>query len=309
MAKKRGGIIWIEYTAARLVFGLLGLLPRAAAIRISTWILLFVLKVLTKLRKTGLRNLEIAFPEKTIAERETILRGTFENLGRVLGDLSQVHKYSREKMAEIFEFELATESERIENLHISEGQGVLLTTGHLGNWEILALGISALYKPITFIARPLDNRMIDEMLTRRRARFGNRSITKRNSLMGAIKLLREGELLGILSDVNAGYNDGVFVPFFGTPACTSIGPALMALRSNSLIFPVFSIWDRIKKRYVFVHGDVIEPANTGNKDRDLLETTIAITHEIEKMIRAYPDQWMWIHRRWKTRPPGEPDIY
>jgi KDO2-lipid IV(A) lauroyltransferase len=170
---------------------------------------------------------------------------------------------------------------------------------------MLVLGFAALYEPISYLARPLDNPVIDDMLNKRRTRFGNNPIDKRNSAMTAIKILREGGILGILSDVNAQAKEGVFVPFFGRPACTASGPAMIAIRSNAMIFPTFCVWDNEAQRYKFVHGDLIIPPDSGDRKKDV-ETTIALyTSEIEKVIRLYPDQWMWIHRRWKTRPPGE----
>ncbi|MFN0140270.1 MAG: lysophospholipid acyltransferase family protein [Pyrinomonadaceae bacterium] len=309
MAKKRGNIVWIEYAAARFALGLLGLLPRSAAIRAATWILLIVPKVVPKLRETGLRNLEIAFPEKTVAERAAILRGTFKNLGRVLGDLSQFPKYTRERLAELIDFNLDDESRAVYDLNKGEARGLLITTGHLGNWEMLVLGFAALYEPISYLARPLDNPKLDDMLNERRTIFGNTPINKKNSARLAISILRDGGILGILSDVNAQVKEGVFVPFFGVPACTSSGAAVMAIRSNALVYPTFCVWDESSKRYKFVHGSLLTPANSDDRKQDIIDTTAAFTAEIEKMIREYPDQWMWIHRRWKTRPPGEKEVY
>ena len=308
MARKRGNIIWIEYAGAWVALGLLGLLPRGAAIRTATWILLAVPKLLPKLRKTGLRNLEIAFPEKTVAERDAILRGTFENLGRVLGDLSQFRKYTRERLAELIDFNLDDETKNLYEMQ-KTGQGFLITTGHLGNWEMLVLGFAALYEPISYLARPLDNPMLDDMLNARRTTFGNTPINKKNSARLAITILRDGGILGILSDVNAQVKEGVFVPFFGVPACTSSGAAVMAIRSNALIYPTFCVWDKNIDRYKFVHGTLLKPVNSGDRKQDIIDTTAAFTAEIEKIVRAYPDQWMWIHRRWKTRPPGKPEVY
>ena len=142
-----------------------------------------------------------------------------------------------------------------------------------------------------------------------RTRFGNRPINKTNSARLAIKILREGGILGMLADVNTHPKEGVFVPFFGVPACTTAGAALIALRADALIFPVFCIWDKEIGRYRFIHGRLIEPVRTGDRDRDVLETTAAYTAELERIYRQYPDQWMWIHKRWKTRPKGEKSLY
>lgn len=309
MARKSKKVIAIEYAAARAALGLMGVLPRAAAVRLSIWIMRIVPVILKSLRRTGMRNLEIAFPEKPLAEREAILKGTFENLGRVLGELSQVHKLTREKLAEMIDFELDPETKAIYARHKAERRGVLITTGHLGNWELLVLGFAALYEPISYLARPLDNPKIDDMLTRRRTRFGNTPINKTRSAMLAIKILRDGGILGILSDVNAQPKEGVFVPFFGLPACTAGGAAMLAIRSNALIYPAFCVWNKETKRYKIVFGSLIEPHDTDDRKQDIFDTTARFTAEIEKIIRQYPDQWMWIHRRWKTRPPGEPAIY
>ena len=309
MAKKNAKLVWIEYASARAAFAVMGVLPRGAAIRLSIWIMRTVPLILKNLQRTGLRNLEIAFPDKSEAERKQILAGTFENLGRVLGELSQIHKYTREKLVEIIDFELDEESKALYARQKSDGRGVLITTGHLGNWELLVLGFAALYEPISYLARPLDNPKIDDMLNERRTKFGNTPINKTNSAMLAIKILREGGILGILADVNAHPKEGVFVPFFGVTACTTSGAAMLAIRSDALIFPTFCVWDRESKRYKFVHGKLLEPIKTGDIKHDIIETTAAYTAEIEKIVRQYPDQWMWIHRRWKTRPPGEKDIY
>ncbi len=309
MAKKSKGVIRIEYAAARSALAVLGLLPRSAALFLSIGILRAVPFFLPGLRRIGLRNLELAFPEKSPSERLEILKDSFESLGRVLGELSQFHKFTKDQLAQMIDFELDDESKRLYERNKTEGRGVLITTGHLGNWEMLVLGFAGLYEPISYLARPLDNPKIDEMLNRLRTRFGNRPINKTNSAMLAIKILREGGILGVLSDVNAHPKEGVFVPFFGVAACTLSGAAMLAIRSNALIFPTFCVWDKNTKRYRFVHGPLLEPSNTGDRKQDIITTTAAYTAEIEKIIRAYPGQWMWIHRRWKTRPPGEPGIY
>ncbi len=309
MASKSSALVNIEYVAMRGAFALLGALPRRGAIRLSTWLVSAVPLFVPKLKRIGETNLAIAFPEKTDDERREILRGTFENLGRVLGDLSQMDKYDRKKFSELIDFELDDESRDLYAKNKESRRGVLITTGHMGNWEMLVLGFAALYEPISYLARPLDNQKIDDHLNRIRTKYGNTPINKRHSARQAIRILSEGGILGILSDVNAQEKEGVFVPFFGELACTPSGAAVMALRSGAYIYPTFCIWDEAADRYRFVHGELVEPVETGDRKRDIVETTARYTAEIEKVIRAYPDQWMWIHRRWKTRPPGEPEIY
>lgn len=309
MAKKSKNLIAIEFTATRIALWSLGILPRAITIKISITILRLLPFFMKGLWRTGMRNLEIAFPDKPVSERESILKGTFTNLGRVLGELSQVHKYDRDKFAELIDFEMDAETKEVYARNKSEGRGVLVTTGHLGNWEMLVLGFAALYEPMSYLARPLDNPKIDDLLTERRTRFGNNPINKTNSAMLAIRILREGGILGILSDVNAHPKEGVFVPFFGIQACTASGAAMLAIRTNSLIYPTFCVWNPEREKYKFVHGDLLEPVVTADRKQDIVSTTALYTAEIEKIIRRYPDQWMWIHKRWKTRLKGEPEIY
>jgi len=309
MARKSKTQRWLEYAAVRIVLGFLGILPRVAAISISLAVAKIGFRLLGNLRRTGFRNLEIAFPEMPEAERTKILRGTFENLGRVLGEVSQFSRTTPAKLERILDFELDEESRQLYHRVKAEKRGVVITTGHLGNWELLVFAFAALHEPICYLARPLDNPLIEELTVRIRTRFGNRPINKTNSAMLAIRLLREGAILGVLADINAHPKEGVFVPFFGIPACTTAGPAMLAIRTNSIIYPTFCVYDSEARRYKIVHGSAIEPVSTGNRQQDVAETTALYTAEIEKIIREYPDQWLWIHKRWKTRPPGEKELY
>ena len=127
--------------------------------------------------------------------------------------------------------------------------------------------------------------------------------------MSVIEILRKGDILGILPDVNVHPKEGVFVPFFGVPACTTSGVAMLAHRTDAMIVPMYCAWDESKKRYKVGYGKIIEPVRSGNRQQDIIETTALYTAEIEKFIRAYPEQWLWIHKRWKTRPPGEESLY
>ncbi|MBX7053743.1 MAG: lysophospholipid acyltransferase family protein [Pyrinomonadaceae bacterium] len=309
MAKKSSLQIKAEYAAVRALFIALGVLPRRVCLAVCRLFLRAGYYLIAGLRRTGMRNLEIAFPEKTLAERREILKGTFDNLGRVLGEMSQFHKSTPESLARIIDLKLDETAQNVYDRHDAEGRGVMMVTGHFGNWELLVMAFAAIHEPISYLARPLDNPMIDEMTARIRSRFGNVPIDKNNSAITAIKILSAGGGLGILADVNVHPKEGIFVPFFGVPACTSIGPAMIAARSNALIFPTFCVWDKARRIYRLVHGRVIEPPATGDRQQDTLIITTEINKEIEKVIRAYPHEWLWIHKRWKTRPPGEASLY
>ena len=309
MAKKTKFQIWLEYGAARSLLGVLGVLPRKISLKIGSIAAKVGQLVLKNLRSTGMRNLEIAFPEKSVAERAKLLEGSFNNLGRVLGEMSQFPKATPAKLEKLIEFHFGPDVLAVyENLKAG-GRGVIIASAHLGNWEMLVYGWSALYEPMSYLARPLDNPLIENLTVSLRTKFGNHPINKKNSVSLAIKILREGGVLGILADVNVHPKEGVFVPFFGVPACTSTGAALLAVRTNAVIIPMCGVWDQKEQHYIAVHGEIIEPSRTGDRRRDILETTARFTAEIEKLIRAYPDQWLWIHKRWKTRPPGEKSLY
>ncbi|HMO80576.1 MAG TPA: lysophospholipid acyltransferase family protein [Pyrinomonadaceae bacterium] len=309
MRRKGKAVIWIEYLIARAIFGALGSLPRRAAVGLGIRIGRLGFLVLPHLRKVALKNLDIAFPEMEDAAKTAIATGTFENLGRVLGEASKYMSVSRESLEEMVDFRLGDELREVYENTGPGGRGVLITTGHMGNWELLVLAFAAVYKPMSYLARPLDNPKIEDFTYRLRTRFGNQPLNKTNSARTAISILKDGGILGALVDVNAHPKEGVFVPFFGLESCTTSGAATIALRSNALILPAFCVWDRDAERFRFVHGPVMEPIRTGDRKADIVATTAAFTAEIEKIIRRYPDQWMWIHKRWKTRPPGEPPIY
>ena len=314
MAKKSKGQIWVEYAAAKLILDFFTLLPRKAAIRAATLLAMTVYRVAGGLRRTGLRSLEIAFPEKSPREREGLLRESFESLGRVLGELSQFPKYTREDLAEMFDFEFmfnSMERDKFEQKK-AEGnhRGTIFVGPHHGNWEIGVFAFSALERPFHYLARPLDNPKIEDMIVSLRTRFGNQPINKRNSVGASMEVLkREDDGLGVLPDVNVQRKDGVFVPFFGVQACTTSGVALLAIRMNSLIVPMSCVWDKETGKYKVLFGEIIAPVRTGDRHQDIIQTTALYTAEIEKFVRAYPGQWMWVHKRWKTRPEGEAELY
>lgn len=309
MAKKSKGVLWTEYAIARSVLGFLGILPRSLALKLSSGTAVLGFKLLGSLRRTGLRNLEIAFPDLSKDERLEILKGSFQSLGRVLGEVSQFHKATPEKIAKLVDFDLDQNALDLWETIKRDKRGLVITTGHLGNWEMLVFSFAILHQPISYLARPIDNPMIEEMTVQIRSMFGNRPINKANSAMVVIRLLREGDMLGVLADVNAHPKEGVFVPFFGIPACTTAGPATLAIRTNALLFPIFCVFDKTTGRYKIVHGTAMEPASTGDRQQDIISTTAAYTQQIEGIIRGYPDQWLWIHKRWKTRPKGESGLY
>lgn len=307
MGKKGKAQELLEYAAARALLSGLGALPRPAAVRLGRAFGRVAYAVAGGLRRTGLRNLEIAFPEMDAAERERILRGSFESLGRQLGEVSQFPRATPERLSAVAEYD--SEDVKLLDVARERGRGVIFLTSHLGSWEMLCFAHSALYEPLSFLVRPLDNSRIDRMVERLRTRFGNRPIDKGAAARTALKLLRQGGTLGVLADLNTQEREGVFVPFFGRLACTTAGVATLALRTDATVIPVCAPWDERRGKFVFRGGPVIELVRTGDDRRDVEVNTANFTAAIERHVRMFPDQWLWIHKRWKTRPSGEPDLY
>lgn len=309
MTRKGSAQIIAEYAAMRAVMGLLAILPRSAAHAIGRAMTRAAFAVLGDRLSSGIRSLEIAFPEMAEAERKRILRASLENIGRTVVEFAKFQPRNAAEASAMVEFDFDSEEFAAYKKAKAEGRGVIMPTAHVGNWEVLLSGFAMQYEPIYFTARELDNPMIDKMFADRRAKFGSMQVYKTDTAKEVLKVLREGKSVGFLPDVNTLPNEGVFVPFFGVPACTTSGIARLAIKTNALIFPMFAIWDAGGKTYIVHNGRPIEPVKTGNKDRDILETTEAFTSEIETIVRRFPDQWLWIHRRWKTRPSGEPELY
>jgi KDO2-lipid IV(A) lauroyltransferase len=297
----------LEYLATRFILGFLGALPRPAAIALGSGVGRLAFTVFGRLRRVAQINLRLAFPDKTDAEREQIIRGVFLSLGRQLGEFSQLSKATPESLREYLEYT----PESIKHLEEvqCQGKGVIFLSGHLGAWELMGFGHSALSHPMSFMARPLDNYRVEEMVKAIRTRFGNRFIDKKVAARAALKVLREGGTLGILADLNSQPHEGVFVPFFGQLACMTAGVATLALRTDAIVMPLWAIWDHERRKYVVYAEQPVQLVRTGDEKQDIVANTARFASEIESMIRRFPDQWMWIHRRWKTRPPGEPDLY
>jgi KDO2-lipid IV(A) lauroyltransferase len=307
MAKRGKLQTTLEFALARTIISGLGALPRPAAVSLGLLLARVAFSLPGGLKRTGEINLRIAFPEKSEAERRQLLRGSFENLGRLLGEFSQLPSVTPAALRELIEYDEVG----LANLREAEknGRGIIFLTGHVGSWELLSFGWSALEYPISFLVRPIDNPRVEEMIENIRTRFGNRAIDKKSAARQALRVLRECGTLGILSDLNSHPHEGVFVPFFGKLACTTAGIATLALKTNAVVIPTYAVWDKQKKRYFF-HADApLEIIRTGDPRKDVELNTARFAEAMERIVRLYPDQWLWIHKRWKTRPQGEPEIY
>src|SRR5215213_6996620 len=303
---KRGKVqTALEYGAARLILTGLGRLPRPLALKAGRAVARVAYGLSDRLRQTGFRNLELAFPEMSARDRERILRGTFANLGRLLGEFSQLPRATPESLHKLIE------CEGLENLREAQarGRGVILFTGHLGAWELSSFALSAFGYPLSFLVRRIDNPRVETMIERTRTRFGNRSIDKRAAMRPMLKTLRAGGTLGTLVDLNTQPHEGIFVDFFGIPASTTSGIAALALRTGAAVLPVFVPWDEEQQRFVLYVDPPLAISRTGDEKEDIKELTSCFTSVVEDYVRRYPDQWLWIHKRWNARPENEENFY
>ncbi len=299
MAKHSAVRNWLEYAAARAVVTSLEYAPRRAAERLARLYARLLDRAVPRLRRVAMRNLALAMPEKSTKEHRRITDGVFDSIARLMLTLSRFPRLNRRNVSEWIRYEGFE--------HIQEafdcGRGILFATAHLGNWELSALSFSLLTAPMHVVVRPLDNPRLDRMVEGRRTLYGNHIITKREFARSILKALAANEAVGILLDQNASLEEGVFVDFFGVPACAGTGFAKLAARSGAAVVPGFALWSEAERRFVLRFYPRIEI--TGAVEED----TRRIHGVLESIIREYPDQWLWIHRRWKTRPPGTVPLY
>lgn len=252
----------------------------------------------------GLRNLELAFPQKSRRERKKILRAVFTSLGRQIAEVCLFPKYTRENVSKVVVYEGFENFERA----LACGKGVIFLTGHLGAWELSAFAHSLYGYPLNIVMRPLDNPYLDRLTREYRTMHGNKAVDK-DFARGLIAAMRKGETVGVLMDTNMIASQGVFVDFFGIPACTASGVARVALKTDAAVVPGFTIWDPVLQKYRLRFDPPVGLVRTGNTEADVVANTAAFTKVIEDYVRKYPEQWLWVHRRWKTRPEGEKGLY
>jgi KDO2-lipid IV(A) lauroyltransferase len=299
LGKRSGFRNALEAVLARTLILSLEYTPRPVA----DWLGAGCAKVLDvaipRLRRIADRNLSLAYPERDEGWRRQTTDGVFESIGRLLVAFARMPGITRDNVAEWIRYEGFEHYERAK----ARGAGVLFATAHLGNWELSAYAHALLTEPMNVVVRPLDNPLIDRIVERRRALSGNILLSKRDFARSIFQALRKNEPVGILVDQNSSTENGAFVPFFGTPACANLTFAKLAARSGADVIPGFAVWSRKERRYIlrFYPAVII----TGEP----VEDTRRIQNAIEAAIRETPDQWLWIHRRWKTRPEGEVSLY
>ena len=296
---------WLEYLGLRLIVASLKWLPRPVSRAAGGAIGALAWHLIGRLRRIGLRNLALAYPDMPEPERTRILRTLYRYLGWQLAEFCRMPRATRADAQKFFRYEglehfLAARS---------RGHGVLVLTGHLGAWELSSFYHSLMGYPMSMVIRRLDNPLVDAFVNNIRCLHGNRVLHKDDFARGLLQAMHHGDTVGILMDTNMTPPQGVFVPFFGTLACTASGLARVAAHSKAAVLPGFMLWERRERRYVLHFGPELTVARTGDATADALANTALFTATIESWIRRYPEQWLWVHRRWKTRPEGEESLY
>jgi KDO2-lipid IV(A) lauroyltransferase len=292
---------WLIVALARA----LGALPRRLARLWASGLAFAVYWLFGRLRRVGETNLKLALPELPPQSRKEILRKVYIHLGWQLVEFCRMTRYTPENTRDW----LRTEGlEHYEAAH-ARGKGVLVMTAHLGAWELSSFYHSLMGHPMGMVIRRLDNRRLDAYVNRIRCLHGNYVLHKDDFGRGLLTAMHEGGTVGILMDTNMTPPQGAFVDFFGIPACTATGLAHVARKTGAAVLPGFMVWEQAENRYVLHFGPEIEIPQTESPGDDILNLTRSCNDVIESWIRRYLDQWLWIHRRWKTRPPGEPGLY
>jgi Kdo2-lipid IVA lauroyltransferase/acyltransferase len=296
---------WIEYAAVWVIVKGLGVLPRPIARSFAVGVVRVFYALLPRLRKIAEVNLRIAFPDWSDAQCKAVVRGMLRNLGWMAAEVTRFPKYSKENIEQVVVLdghENFREGQR-------RGKGVLYLTGHIGAWELSSFAHAVYGFPLHYMARRIDNPRIDALVNSYRCSSGNRPIFKNESARVMLKVLKDRGTIGILADQNTMPEEAAFVDFFGMLASTTTGIARVALHTDAAVVPGYAVWDESIRKYRLRFDPAVELIRTGDTERDVVENTRNFTKVIEEIIRKYPEQWVWVHGRWNTRPKGEPPVY
>jgi KDO2-lipid IV(A) lauroyltransferase len=288
-----------EYLLAVSLISVLRRLPLGASQVVARSITRLLDVAVPKLRRVADKNLSFAFPDSGAPHRRRIIDGVFRSIARMLVALARSPLIDGSNVSDWISYEGLEhylEAKR-------EGRGLLIATAHLGNWELSAYTHALMTEPMHVMVRPLDNPLIDNVVETLRTSSGNHLIQKRDAARAVITALRRNEAVGILIDQNTSASEGVFIDFFGTKACAGSAFVKFAHHANAPVIPGFALWNESTRRYVLRFYPRVEMSG------DVQADTQRIHSIFEQIIREHPDQWMWIHRRWKTRPAGEPVLY
>ena len=298
MAERSSVRNWVEVAVAQLVFASLAWSPLPFASAFIRLVRLVVRRLTPRWQRIARANLEASFPETGLAERERILSGVYENLARNVLMLARLPRLNVDNISDWVCYD------GLEHYQsgLEKGRGVIFLTAHLGSWELSSAAHALFGNPMRVMVRTLDNPMLDRLVNGRREMFGNRVIRKHEAARVTLKALRNNEAVGILADQNTVGTDGVFVDYFGRPTSATKSVAQFARQTGAAVVFGFCLWDERADRFVLRFRPV-EMVETEDREADFVENTQRCQAAIEAAVREFPDQWLWVHDRWKRQPP------
>ena len=256
-------------------------------------------------RAVAMRNLEIAFPLWTKAQRLATLKAMYRNWGRMAAEWCHLEELTPDNISRFAHYEGMENWRR--GLELSAGRGGFLFTGHFGNFELLILAHALFGHPVSIVHRPLRNPLIDAVMFRMRTSAGNHMIERKGAAKEIMSIVRRAGVVGLMIDLDV--RRGVFVDFFSLKACTTTSLARFAIATGTPAVPVFIVRQGETLHHRIMVLPPLDIVREGDREEAVRETTQRATRTVEDMIRLHPDHWNWIHRRWKTRPPGEQRFY
>ena len=293
----REGRFALEARAASAVQALVRPLPRRFALALGRALGRLLADLDPRHVRIAAENMRHAFPHWDEARRLRTARAVYAHFGQTLLDILWLDGRPREAFLSLVVEEGRANVDPVR----AAGRGAVYVTAHFGNWEFYGVAWAWMGEPIGVVARPLDNPALDARLRGFRAQSGNTVISKRRALGEILRLIRSGQGVAILVDQNVQEQDGIFVDFFGRKAATTTVAAALTVKTGCALVPVHceSLPDG---RYRFVYGRPVEWTSSGNRQEDIARLTQAMTAVIEGWVRERPEQWLWMHRRWKTQP-------
>ncbi len=293
------------YYIGRVIAFIFTIIPVKIGLSIASALGRLVFYALVRYRKLTIDNLKSAFGnEKSETELKEIAKRVFQNLSKNAVELVNLPKFNKARMDKFVRFR---NRERLEKAY-ENGKGIIVLTAHFGNWELGSFAHGVYGYPCAFIVREFDNPLLDELIGRYRCLSGGRAIEKRDFAREGLRAFERGEAVGVLIDQNMLATEGAFVDFLGRLACTATGPARLARKTGVPIVLGLVLWDSKIQKYR-LRFDAVEWIKREDPEEEILVNTANFTRLIEDYVRRYPDQWLWVHRRWKTRPPGERPLY
>jgi KDO2-lipid IV(A) lauroyltransferase len=281
---------------AGIILSLFGGIPRGLRRGLFIMLARLFYHLAPRHRLIALHNLKLAFPEKDMAELVHTAWGVYRNMALVAAEFFDIPSLTPERLEKVIEVEGMEHYEAA----LKKKKGLLMFGAHFGNWELGAAAAALLLKPVMIIYRPLDNGVLDALVNGVRSSTGNVPLPKERAMRPMLRYLKDNGIIGLLIDQNVDWYEGVFVDFFGRPACTTDGLALLALHTEAPVMPTFLV--RVGGgRYRLVIGEEVQIVRTGDHQADVQANTQIFTKIIEDMVRRYPDQWLWVHQRWKTQ--------